>query len=147
MSGAVDPTRSQPAKTGLDALLAEAAGDYHATAAKRARTLREFDNVVTAPLHGFPDTDHYWSNSSSKPWLLAIRVPTLLLNARNDPFLPGEALPSAHEVSSFVERDFPETGGHVGFVSGAFPGDFRWFRRRIMSFSAHLASRPSNPSS
>ena len=60
-------------------------------AANRARTLREFDDVVTAPVHGFAGVDDYYTRASSKPWLTAIRVPTLLLNARDDPFLPGAA--------------------------------------------------------
>ena len=67
-------------------------GIYDAAAVRAARTFREFDNVVTAPLHGFRDVDHYWSEAASGPWLARIRVPTLLLNARNDPFLPEHAL-------------------------------------------------------
>ena len=107
---------------------------------RAARTLREFDDAVTAPLHGFRDTDDYWQRSSSKPWLPHVRVPTLMINARNDPFLPHEALPGAQEVAGCIEREFTEAGGHVGFVEGAFPGNFRWFRERIMSFvQRHLA--------
>ena len=61
---------------------------------RSARTLRDFDDVVTAPMHGFRDVDDYWTRASAKPHLGAIRVPTLLLNARDDPFLP-EQLPAA----------------------------------------------------
>src|SRR5207237_1333550 len=57
----------------------------------RARTFREFDDLFTAPLHGFRDAPHYWSSSSSGAWLGHIRVPTLVINARNDPFLPDAA--------------------------------------------------------
>jgi uncharacterized protein len=110
---------------------------YEATRVRRARTLRAFDDLVTAPLHGFRDTDDYWSRASSKPGLCDIRVPTLMLNARNDPFMPGEALPSAGEVSVCVTRDFPHEGGHVGFVSGAFPGHLRWPPRRVLAFFGH----------
>ena len=117
-------------------------GLFDAEAARRSRTLREFDDAVTAPLHGFRDAEHYWNNSSAKPWLASIGVPTLLLNARNDPFLPAAALPDAQQVSSSVEREFPAEGGHVGFVSGRFPGDFAWFRERIISFiREHLQQR------
>ena len=110
---------------------------YDAARVRRARTLRAFDNVVTAPLHGFRDTDDYWHRASSKPMLRHIGVPTLMLNARNDPFLPEQALPSAEEVSGFVTRDFPGEGGHVGFVSGAFPGQLRWMPQRILTFLGH----------
>ena len=102
----------------------------------RARNLREFDNIVTAPLHGYNDTDDYWTRASSKPMLKHICVPTYLLNARNDPFLPNSALPAASEMSSFVTAEFPPGGGHVGFVSGGFPGNLRWLPQRLMDFFA-----------
>jgi uncharacterized protein len=107
---------------------------YDAARVRSAQTLRAFDNVVTAPLHGFRDTDDYWTRASSKPWLKRIAVPTLLLNARNDPFLPAHALPTADAVSSCVTREFPHGGGHVGFVSGRFPGSVEWLPRRIIAF-------------
>jgi predicted alpha/beta-fold hydrolase len=107
---------------------------YDADRVRAARTLREFDDVVTAPLHGFRDTDDYWTRSSSKPLLARIAVPTLMVNARNDPFLPASALPAADEVSTRVTLEFPAEGGHVGFVSGAFPGRLDWLPRRIMRF-------------
>ena len=116
------------------AKLAQYPGLYDRDAMLGARTLREFDNVVTAPLHGFRDTDDYWTRSSSKPWLSRVRVPTLLVNARNDPFLPARALPSATEVSAAVQCEFPAEGGHVGFVTGAFPGRIEWLAQRIISF-------------
>lgn len=107
---------------------------YDAALVRRANTLRAFDNVVTAPVHGFRDTDDYWTRASSKPWLRSIRLPTLLLNARNDPFLPENALPDADEVSSAVTLDFPREGGHVGFVSGPFPGNLSWLPQRVFAF-------------
>ncbi len=110
---------------------------YDAAVVRRARTLREFDNVVTAPVHGFRDTDDYWTRASSKPLLAAIRVPTLLINARDDPFLPETALPTQREVSPAVRLEFPSRGGHVGFVSGPFPGNIDWLPRRILHFFEH----------
>ncbi len=101
---------------------------------RRARTLRDFDDAVTAPLHGFRDTDDYWTRSSSRRSLAQVRVPTLLLNARNDPFLPREALPRTEELASCIECEFTSGGGHVGFVEGGFPGHFGWFAQRIISF-------------
>jgi predicted alpha/beta-fold hydrolase len=107
---------------------------YDALQVRAARTLRAFDNVVTAPLHGFRDTDDYWTRASSKPWLARIAVPTLIVNARDDPFLPEHALPAPHEVSRFVACEFPREGGHVGFVSGRFPGHINWLPQRIIEF-------------
>ena len=105
---------------------------------RSARTLREFDDVVTAPLHGFRNTDDYWTRASSKPVLGGIAAPTLMLNARNDPFLPADALPAPHEVSADVILEFPQTGGHVGFVTGAFPGSLEWLPSRVMGFFAGI---------
>jgi predicted alpha/beta-fold hydrolase len=99
-----------------------------------AGTIRAYDDIITAPLHGFRDAEDYWRRSSSKPYLKTIQVPTLVLNARNDPFMPGRVLPSAHEASKAVTLEFPEQGGHVGFVAGGFPGRLDWLPRRILGF-------------
>ena len=107
---------------------------YAADVVRNARTLREFDNVVTAPLHGFRDTDDYWTRASSKPDLRHIVVPTLIVHARNDPFLPGPYLPAAGEVSSSVTLDLPDGGGHTGFASGPFPGHLDWLPQRLLAF-------------
>lgn len=80
-----------------------------------ARDLYAFDNLFTAPLHGFRDTDDYWSRASAKPVLQAIRLPALTLNARNDPFVPATSLPGPAEVGPHVTLWHPEQGGHVGF--------------------------------
>jgi predicted alpha/beta-fold hydrolase len=113
-------------------------GLFDGEAMRRARTLREFDDVVTAPLHGFRDTDDYWTRASAKPVLGRIGVPTLLLNARNDPFLPAAALPRPDEVSAHVQCDFPGEGGHAAFVSGPFPGNLGWMPRRVTAFFAEV---------
>jgi len=105
-----------------------------AGAVRRARNLREFDDAVTAPLHGFRDTDDYWTRSSAKPLLAAIRVPTLVVNARDDPFMPESALPTERDVSPAVKLELPARGGHVGFVSGPFPGNLDWLPTRILHF-------------
>jgi predicted alpha/beta-fold hydrolase len=109
-------------------------GLVDAEAVRRSRTLRDFDNVVTAPLHGYRDTDDYWTRASAKPLLTAIQVPTLVINARDDPFLPESALPTEREVSEAVKLEFPDRGGHVGFVSGPFPGNPDWLPTRILHF-------------
>jgi hypothetical protein len=112
-------------------------GLHDDAAVQRSRTLRDFDNVFTAPVHGFRDTDDYWTRASSKPWLAAIRVPTLVLNARDDPFMPESALPTEREVSDAVMLEFPPRGGHVGFVSGGFPGTIAWLPKRLLHFFEH----------
>jgi uncharacterized protein len=104
-----------------------------------SRTLREFDNIVTAPLHGYRDTDDYWTRASAKPLLRHIAVPTLMINARNDPFLPAAALPASGDVSSAVTVEFPATGGHVGFVTGAFPGRLDWLPQRVLNYFREIA--------
>lgn len=98
----------------------------------RARTLYEFDNIVTAPLHGFRDTDDYWHRASAKHVLTDITVPTLVLNAKNDPFLPAQHLPRT--ASPRVTLDYPEHGGHVGFAVGGPPGRIDWLPQRMLGF-------------
>jgi predicted alpha/beta-fold hydrolase len=109
-------------------------GLYDADAVRGSRTLREFDDLVTAPLHGFRNTDDYWTRASAKPWLRGIEVPVLMVNARDDPFLPSGALPAQHEVAPSVLLEQPEQGGHAGFVSGRFPGDLNWLPARVLEF-------------
>jgi uncharacterized protein len=104
-------------------------------------TFRQFDDLYTAPMHGFKDADDYWTRASSKPWLKQIQIPTLLINARNDPLFPAAALPTDAEVSASVTLEFPDSGGHVGFVAGAFPGSLDWVPQRIADFFAASSDR------
>ena len=90
-----------------------------------ARDLYAFDNVFTAPLHGFRNTEDYWHRASSKPLLSHIRVPALVVNALNDPFVPASSLPRAGEVGPCVTLWQPRHGGHVGFAQGPWPGHVR----------------------
>ncbi len=89
---------------------------------REARDLYAFDNVFTAPLHGFRNTDDYWRRASAKPRLRDIRIPALLLNALNDPFVPSASLPAASEVGPHVTLWQSREGGHVGFAHGKPPG-------------------------
>jgi predicted alpha/beta-fold hydrolase len=98
----------------------------------QARDLYAFDNVVTAPLHGYRDTNDYWNRASAKHVLGDITVPTLVLNAKNDPFLPAHHLPAT--ASATVTLDYPATGGHVGFASGVLPGRLDWLPQRVVRF-------------
>ena len=90
-----------------------------------ARTLYEFDNVFTAPLHGYRDTPDYWRRASALPRLAEVRIPALVLNARNDPFVPAASLPAPGTVGPCVTLWQPAQGGHVGFPQGAYPAQVR----------------------
>lgn len=105
---------------------------------RACRSFRQIDDLYTAPIHGFRNAEDYWTRASSKPYLSSIQVPTLLINARNDPFLPAACFPSKDEVSNSVTCDFPAAGGHVGFVSGSFPGTLDWLPRRVIDFVSTL---------
>jgi len=87
-----------------------------------ATDLYQFDDVFTAPLHGFDGTEDYWARGSAKPHLHAIRIPALVLNALNDPFVPAASLPKQGEAGACVTLWQPAEGGHVGFPAGALPG-------------------------
>lgn len=105
-----------------------------AEAIRASRDLYEFDNAFTAPVHGFRNTEDYWVRASAKPWLPAVEVPHLVLNARNDPFVPAESLPRAPEVSRYVHLEQPQEGGHIGFARGPFPGDLGYLPQRLFRF-------------
>ncbi|MGV8892617.1 MAG: YheT family hydrolase [Burkholderiaceae bacterium] len=98
----------------------------------QARSLYDFDNIVTAPLHGYRDADDYWNRASATHVLGDITLPTLVLNARNDPFLPGRYLP--RQAAASVVLDYPEQGGHIGFATGALPGNLDWLPQRMLNF-------------
>ena len=96
-----------------------------------ARDLYEFDDIFTAPLHGFANADDYYARASAKPHLHRIRIPVLVLNALNDPFVPAHSLPTASEVGPHVTLWQPAEGGHVGFPDGATPGQAARMPREV----------------
>lgn len=98
------------------------------------KTLREFDDLYTAPMHGYKNALDYWTRASSKPFLRTLEVPTLVLNARNDPFVPEPSLPGSSDCSDKVLLHQPAEGGHVGFVTGTFPGHLHWLPIRLARF-------------
>lgn len=102
--------------------LAQFPGLFDGEALRRARDLYEFDNIFTAPLHGFGNTRRYWREASAQPHLHRIRLPALVLNARNDPFVPAASLPSSQDAGDWVTLWQPQGGGHVGFPTGGPPG-------------------------
>ena len=113
-----------------------------------ARSLWEFDDVVTAPVHGFEGATDYYTRSSSIGFLAGIRLPTLLLSATDDPFLPPEVLDRVRLVASSnpaLEIEFVDRGGHVGFISGSRPWrPFYYAEWRVADFLEYqLRKRPA----
>jgi predicted alpha/beta-fold hydrolase len=106
--------------------------------AMRARTLCEFDDAFTAPVHGFRGVMDYWTRASAKPHMTHIRLPALALNACNDPFIPAASLPTVQDVSDHVTLWQPAHGGHVGFASGRFPARLHTLPETVADwFAAH----------
>lgn len=98
------------------------------------RTFREFDGTYTAPLNGFLSAEDYWARASSKPSLVGITVPTLLVNALNDPFLGAECFPREEaEANPHLFLELPESGGHLGFLT---LGNEYWSETRAVEFLA-----------
>ena len=108
---------------------------------QRARTLHDFDDVFTGPVHGFKDALDYWQQASAKPVLKQVAVPMLLLNARNDPFVPAASLPSSGDVSATVQLWQPAHGGHVGFSSGAWPGHVQAMPQAVAQWLAQWLNK------
>lgn len=106
--------------------------DITPTMLKSIATLYAFDDVITGPLHGFKDAEDYYEQNSSLYFLDAIRVPTLVVNAKNDPFLSQECLPDSFR-SDFVQIELPKQGGHCGF----YPRNYRgvtWSEQRAAAW-------------
>jgi len=113
------------------AMLDRHPGLFDAARVAQARDFFDFDEHVTAPLHGFANALDYWQRSSCRQFLGGITVPTLVVNALNDPFLPAQALATERDVARSVILEYPDTGGHVGFLSGRPPGRLQWLPNRI----------------
>jgi len=109
------------------------------------RTFQAFDDLYTAPAHGFRDAEDYWRQCSARHFIAGIRVPTLLINARNDPFLAGACFPwQEARASAWLYLETPRSGGHVGFMPRTLLGAY-WHERRIAAFAARLAGiRPDS---
>lgn len=121
-------------KTKALAKVATHAASLDVARIRNATSLYAFDDAFTAPVHGFDGVLDYWRRASSRPWLNTVHAPTLLLNARNDPFVPPAALPRQDECGPSVRIEFPADGGHVGFLAGAFPGHIDWMPNRLLHF-------------
>lgn len=102
------------------------------------KTFRQFDGAVTAPLHGFRDAADYYRRASSRQFLRAIRVPTLILQSADDP-LTGRSIPREDELSRSVTLEVSTCGGHVGFVDGRWPWQAGyWLEQRICDYLRHF---------
>ncbi len=97
-------------------------------------TIRDFDNLYTAKIHGFKTAENYYKLSSAKQYLKHIKTKTLILHALDDPFMTNEILPTKKELSSHIELQVERYGGHVGFVSGTIFNPTYWLEKRIVDF-------------
>ncbi len=111
-------------------------GLFDRSAMLAVRDIYTFDNIFTAPLHGFKNTDDYYQRASGKPHMQAIAVPALALNALNDPFIPAWSLPQPLDVSASVTLWQPGQGGHVGFPEGSYPAHVRAMPDAVTAFLA-----------
>ena len=107
---------------------------FDTSVVKNLTDLPSFDNFFTAPLHGFKDADDYYEQCSSKYFLKDIKVPTLIVNAANDPFLSKECYPYEEaEQNPYIDLEVPAHGGHVGFYQRS-KGNVMWSEERILNF-------------
>lgn len=121
--------------------LSQHPGLFDPEALRSAKDLYAFDNVFTAPLHGFKNTDDYWARASAAPHLHQIGLPALILNALNDPFVPAASLPGLKRAGKWVTLWQPAHGGHVGFASGPPPGHVLSLPEAVGSWlAAHMPS-------
>ena len=106
------------------------------------RTFWDFDDNVTAPLHGFKNAKDYYRQSSSRQYLKHIQIPTLILHAKDDPFTHFSSIPESQEISEQVYLEITQNGGHVGFVTGVYPWQpVYWLEQRILDFLSHSINK------
>jgi predicted alpha/beta-fold hydrolase len=125
------------------------AGQLDEPAVRRVRTLREFDDVVTARVHGFEGAHDYWARSSSGPFVARVRVPLLLITSTDDPLVPGGCVPEQARNNPWVALEEQRRGGHVGFVEGPPWAPRFWAEERVADFleerARRDARRPGDP--
>ena len=111
--------------------------------AMNAKTFAEFDDFVTAPLHGFAGKNDYYDRCSATNFLRTIERPTLIINALDDPFMTPEVIPGPDKLSESVSMEISDTGGHVGFISGGTPWRPTFYLpARILEFLEPFAAKP-----
>lgn len=101
---------------------------------KKIKTFWEFDSIYTAPIHGFKSAQDYYTQSSSKQFLKDIHTPTLIIHAKDDPFMNQEVIPKKEELSKYVHLELSEHGGHVGFIEGNLFSPKYWLEKNVICF-------------
>lgn len=117
------------------AKLEQHAGLFDGEKLLAARTVYDFDSIVTAPIHGFLDVEHYWQAASAARLLPEIRTPTLLINTQNDPCVPASSLP--RRLPDIMKMELLPSGGHLGFIAGGIPGRHQWLPARLIQWFLH----------
>lgn len=101
---------------------------------KKLKTFWEFDDAYTAPIHGFSSAEEYYNKCSSKQFLKGIETPTLIIHAKDDPFMTQEVIPTQKELSASIELEISQNGGHVGFIQGSIFRAEYWLEKRIVAY-------------
>jgi len=101
---------------------------------QKIKTFWEFDDAYTSVIHGFGNAQNYYEKCSSKQFLKNIVTPTLLIHAKDDPFMSEKVIPKAEELSSSIEFELYENGGHVGFIAGSLLNPEFWLEKRIKDY-------------
>jgi len=116
-------------------------GKINLTKILNAKNFEDFDNAFTAPVNGFKDAQDYWIKNSSKPFLHAIKIPTLMVSALDDTFLSEECFPfDIAKNHKTLQLETPKYGGHVGFNSTFYSKNGHWLEKRIFSFMSDYLS-------
>ena len=101
---------------------------------KNLKTFWDFDGAYTAPVHGFKSAQDYYTKCSSKQFLKDIRTPTLIIHAKDDPFMTTDILPSQEELSQTINFELSAHGGHVGFIGGTFFKPDYWLEKKVVEY-------------
>lgn len=101
---------------------------------KQIKTFWQFDDRITAPLHGFKDVHDYYARSSARQYLKEIKKPTLMIHALDDPFMQRDSVPDVSELSESIDLELCEHGGHIGFISGSLVQPRFWLQQRVPEY-------------
>jgi predicted alpha/beta-fold hydrolase len=112
---------------------------FDLSALRWCNNFRDFDKVVTAPLHSFSNFEEYYADSSSYRYISGVKTPSLVIHALDDPLIPPQAVPKLSEFSPYTVTDFTSHGGHLGFVGGSRLGAAEyWLEQRVIHFLRHF---------